>query len=102
MRCATSISTVLNPIPPAAILETGRDLAGQADAAINLPQEQRACVRRDGAAVESSCDFPAAEASEIEGILATPVGVGGILCSSSSLCRRRTFADSEPQCTYFS
>jgi hypothetical protein len=55
MRCTTSISTVLNPIPPAANLETGRDLAGQADAAINLPQAQRACVRRDGAAVESSC-----------------------------------------------
>src|SRR5689334_2517299 len=28
------------------------------------------------------------------------VGIGELLCSAISLCRRRTFADSEPRCTY--
>jgi hypothetical protein len=28
------------------------------------------------------------------------VGIGGLLCVAVRLCRRRTFADSEPRCTY--
>ena len=56
---------VLDAVLPAAIPETSRNLPGQADTAIGLAQQQRARVRRDGAAVESRCDFPASEAGEI-------------------------------------
>ncbi len=62
---------VLDAVLPAAIPETSRNLPGQADTAIGLAQQQRARVRRDGAAVESRCDFPASEAGEIERIRTT-------------------------------
>ena len=55
----------------AAICEAGRDLPGQAEDAVGLAQQQRTCVRGDGPAVKSRCDFPASEAGEIQGILAT-------------------------------
>ena len=93
---------VLDAVLPAAIPETSRNLPGQADTAIGLAQQQRARVRRDGAAVESRCDFPASEAGEIERIRTTLCSIGDLLCSSRSLCCRRTFAELEPRCTYLS
>jgi hypothetical protein len=65
------LDAMLDAVLPAAMCETGRDPPGQAEDAINLPQEQRACIRRDGAAVEGRRDFPAYEAGEIEGIQIT-------------------------------
>ena len=62
---------LLDAVRPAAILETGRRPPGQTDGAIGLAQQQCARVRRDGAAIEGRCDFPAFEAGEIEGILTT-------------------------------
>ena len=86
---------VLDAVLPAAIPETSRNPPGQADTAIGLAQQQHARVRRDGAAVESRFEFrlPRLAKSKESGLHS--VSIGGLLCSSRSLCCRRTFADSE-------
>ena len=65
------LDPVLDPILPAAAGEAGRRLPRQPRDAIGFAQQQRACIRGHRAAVERRCDLPAAEAGEIEGILAT-------------------------------
>ena len=78
------LDPVLDPILPAAVGEAGRRLPRQPRDAIGFAQQQRACIRGHRAAVERRCDLPAAEAGEIEGILATLVGIGVTPASGKS------------------
>ena len=55
------IKAVLDQLLVAPVRETGRRLPGQSDPAIGLPQQQRACVRGDGAAIERGCYFTASK-----------------------------------------
>ncbi len=80
----------------AAAVEAGGEAARQAGHAIGRAQQQRTGVGGDAAAVERRNDRTASTGAKSKRFGLHSLGIGGLPCSTARLCRRGTFADSDP------
>ena len=85
-----------NPRVPEARCET----FGQPDHSIRPTQKQRPSVRSDRPAIKRRHNCAPFHRCKRQQFRVTLCRHGELLCFAVSLCRRRTFADSEPRFTY--
>ncbi len=96
------LDLVLDPVLSSPVPETGRNLPGKANTAIGLPKSRAPAFEFSAPPLNAAVTFRQPRLAKAKESWLHSVCIGASSCVGKILSDRRTFADSEPRCTYSS